>query len=85
METFPRALFSTRVGDQSWWLMKSSLCHLMSQGIMKGCVFPCIMQQERFPTVGTHVLLLLLLLLHKQSEAGVNQMGILLRHLHKCC
>lgn len=35
--------FSTRVEDQSWWLMKSSLCHLMSQGIMKGCVFPCIM------------------------------------------
>lgn len=68
--------FSSRVKDQSWWLMKSSVCHIMSQEIMKGSVFPCIMKQERFPTVETYVrlalLLLLLLLLRKQSEAGVN-------------
>lgn len=38
MATFPCALFG-RVKNQSQWLMKPSICHIMSQLIMEGLFF----------------------------------------------
>lgn len=39
MATFPCALFN-RVKNQSQWLMKPSICHIMSQVIMEGFFSP---------------------------------------------